>query len=61
MAQRCGLKISAVCAHANLLDPPSPSRYGTHEIIKAIRLAHLLHIRQVITTEGDPKTPFGHA
>jgi inosose dehydratase len=54
------LTATSVCAHANLLDPVSPDRYGTHQIIKAIRLAHLLGIKQVITTEGDPKTDFGH-
>ena len=50
-----------ICAHANLLDPASPDRYQTHQIIKAIKLAHLLGIPQVITTEGEPKTPFGHS
>lgn len=55
-----GIKLSSVCAHANLLDPTSPDVYGTSQIIKAIRLAHHLNISQVITTEGDPKTPFGH-
>jgi inosose dehydratase len=55
-----GLTLTSVCAHANLLDPTSPQRYGTHQIIKAIRLAHLLGVKQVITTEGDAKTPFGH-
>lgn len=53
------LKLTSVCAHANLLDPTSPDRYGTRQIIKAIRLAHLLGVTQVITTEGDPKTDFG--
>lgn len=61
LAGRYGIRLSAVCAHANLLDPASPDRYGTFQIIKAIRLAHLLGIQEVITTEGDPKTPFGHA
>ena len=28
---------------------------------KAIRLAHLLDVKQVITTEGDAKTDFGHS
>jgi inosose dehydratase len=60
MAEEAGVKLTAFCAHANLLDPPSPDTYGTAEIIKAIRLAHLLGIRHVITTEGDPKTEFGH-
>jgi inosose dehydratase len=50
-----------VCAHANLLDPASPDRYGTAQIIKAIKLAHFLGVKQVITTEGDPKTDFGHS
>jgi inosose dehydratase len=55
-----GLTITSVCAHANLLDPTSPERFGTAQIIKAIRIAHLLGVKQVITTEGDPKTDFGH-
>jgi len=60
MAEDAGLKLTSFCAHANLLDPPAPSVYSTNEIIKAIRLAKLLGIDHVITTEGDPKTPFGH-
>ncbi len=59
MARAAGVQLSAFCAHANLLDPPSPDVYGTTEIIKAIRLAHLLGIAHVITTEGEPKTAFG--
>jgi inosose dehydratase len=54
------LKMSTVCAHANLLDPAAPDVYGTFQIIKAIRLAADLGIPEVITTEGDPKTRFGH-
>jgi inosose dehydratase len=60
MARRHKLKLSTVCAHANLLDAASPEVYGTFQVIKAIRLAHLLGIKEVITTEGDPKTAFGH-
>jgi len=60
MADDAGIKLTSFCAHANLLDPPAPSTYGTNEIIKAIRLAKLLGIDHVITTEGDPKTDFGH-
>ncbi len=59
MAESAGLTLTSFCAHANLLDPPSPDVYGTTELIKAIRLARLLGIRQVITTEGEPKTEFG--
>jgi len=60
MAAAAGITLTSVCAHANLLDPPAPDVYGTTEIIKAIRLAHHLGISHVITTEGDPKTEFGH-
>lgn len=60
MAEAAGIELTAFCAHANLLDPASPSSYGTMDIIKAIRLAALLGIKHVITTEGDPKTDFGH-
>ncbi len=60
MAEDAGISLTAFCAHANLLDPASPDIYGTNEIIKAVRLAHMLGIKHVITTEGDPKTDFGH-
>lgn len=60
MAREFGLTLTSVCAHANLFDPTAPDRYGTHQIIQAIKLAHFLGVRQVITTEGDPKTDFGH-
>lgn len=59
MAADAGIELTAFCAHANLLDPTSPDVYGTAEIVKAVRLAALLGIRHVITTEGDPKTEFG--
>ncbi|MCW1925700.1 sugar phosphate isomerase/epimerase [Luteolibacter arcticus] len=60
MVRENGLTLTSVCAHANLLDPTSPDRYATTQIIKAIKLAHFLGVKQVITTEGDPKTSFGH-
>lgn len=60
MAREFNLTLTSVCAHANLLDPAAPDRYGTHQIIQAIKLAHFLGVRQVITTEGDPRTDFGH-
>ncbi|MDQ8189793.1 sugar phosphate isomerase/epimerase family protein [Roseibacillus persicicus] len=59
MAEKHELSLTAVCAHANLLDPAAPDVFGTAQIIKAIRLARDLGIKQVITTEGEPKTPFG--
>jgi inosose dehydratase len=55
-----GLTITSFCAHANLLDPAAPWRYGTAQIVKAIRSAAAIGVKHVITTEGDPKTDFGH-
>lgn len=55
-----GLTITAFCAHANLLDPAAPWRYGTAQILKAVRSAAAIGVKHVITTEGDPKTEFGH-
>ncbi len=59
MFERRGLELSSVCAHANLLDPTAPSRYGTSQIIKAVKLAGAIGVKHVITSEGDPKTDFG--
>ena len=61
MAADAGLTLTTFCAHANLLDPPGPDVYGTSQIIKAIRLAPLLGIKHVITTDGEPKTDFGRS
>lgn len=58
MAENAGLTLSTFCAHASLLEPTAPSRYGTSELIKAIRLANLLDIEHVITTEGHAGTEF---
>jgi inosose dehydratase len=55
-----GLTITSWCAHANLLDASSPARYATNEIMKAVRQAAALGVKHVITTEGDPKTAWGH-
>ena len=52
--------MTSVCAHANLLDPTAPWRYGTEQIIKAVKIAGTLGVKHVITSEGDPKTDFGH-
>ena len=57
---RYGLTITSFCAHANLLDPAAPWRYGTTQLIKAIRAAGAIGVKHVVTTEGDPKTEFGH-
>lgn len=55
-----GITMTSVCAHANLLDPTAPWRYGTSQIIKAVRIAAAIGVKHIITSEGDPKTEFGH-
>lgn len=54
-----GVTITSVCAHATLLDPTAPWRYGTSQIIKAIRIAATIGVKHVVTTEGDAHTKFG--
>jgi inosose dehydratase len=54
-----GIAITSFCAHANLLDPAAPWRYGSAQIIKAVRAAAAIGVRHVITTEGEPSTDFG--
>jgi inosose dehydratase len=46
-----GFRILSVCAHAPLLEPSSPARFGTAEIMKAVRFAAAIGVRDVITTE----------
>lgn len=54
-----GLTITSYCAHSDLLDPSAPWRYGTSQIIKAVRAAAAIGVKHVVTTEGEPVTPFG--
>lgn len=54
-----GLTITSYCAHADLLDASAPWRYGTSEIIKAVRAAGAIGVKHVVTTEGEPETAFG--
>lgn len=51
-----GLTISSIAAHAHLLDPTHPARYGTSEIMQALKLAGMLGIGYVITTEHAAST-----
>ena len=57
--EKYDMKISTVCAHANLLDPSKPSRYSTAEIMKAVRMAAAIGVKDVITTENEPHTEWG--
>ncbi len=47
---------ATVCAHAMLLEPSNPGTYGTAEIMKAIKLAAAIGIRDVVTTETDARS-----
>lgn len=49
-----GMKISTICAHANLLDPTAPSRYSTGEIMRAVQFAASIGVTEVITTDNEP-------
>ena len=52
--QKYGLEISTVCAHGWLLDPASPARFGTTEIMKAVRFAADIGVKYVVTSEDEP-------
>ena len=56
MVRQFDLTLTSVCAHANLLDPTAPDRYGTWQIIQAIKLAHFLGVKQVITARDRERT-----
>ncbi len=47
---------ATVCAHAALLEPSNPGRYGTAEIMKAVKFAAAIGVKDVITTETDPRS-----
>jgi len=51
-----GMKIATVCAHANLLDPTKPSRFGTGEIMKAVQFAAAIGVTEVVTTDSEPES-----
>ncbi|WP_369052794.1 sugar phosphate isomerase/epimerase family protein [Kineococcus terrestris] len=54
-----GLRITSFCAHADLLDASAPWRYGTGQVVKAVRAAAAIGVPHVVTTEGEPVTAFG--
>jgi inosose dehydratase len=59
MFDKHGLEISSMAAHAHLLDPSTPARYGNSEIMKAIKLAATIDVKYVVTTELEPETEWG--
>ncbi len=51
---------STVCAHAGLLEPSSPGIYGTNEIMKAVQFAAAIGIKDIVTTDTDPRSEWAH-
>ncbi len=54
--QKYEIQPSTVCAHATLLEPSNPGAFGTAEIMKAIQFAAAIGIKDVVTTETDPRS-----
>lgn len=59
--EKYGIEPTAVCAHAALLEPSSPGTYGTAEIMKAIQFAAAIGIKDVVTTDTDPRSPWARS
>jgi len=51
-----GIAIATISAHACLLEATNPGEYQTAEIMKAIRFAAAIGVRDVVTTETIPKS-----
>lgn len=54
--EKYGITPTTVCAHATLLEPSNPGKYGTAEIMKAIHFAAAVGIRNIVTTDTDPRS-----
>ncbi|MBC5647380.1 sugar phosphate isomerase/epimerase family protein [Christensenella tenuis] len=54
--EKYGMNIMTLSAHASLLEPSSPANFATSEIMKAIKFAAAIGIRDVITTETFAKS-----
>lgn len=61
MFERHGITPLTVCAHAGLLEPSNPGIYGTAEIMKAIQFAAAIGIKDVVTTDTDPRSEWAHS
>ncbi len=58
--EKYGITPSTVCAHAGLLEPSSPGTYGTYEIMKAVQFAAAIGIKDIVTTDTDPRSQWAH-
>ena len=54
--EKYGITPSTVCAHAALLEPSNPGVYSTSEIMKAVKFAAAIGIKDVVTTDTDPRS-----
>jgi inosose dehydratase len=54
--EKYGITPSTVCAHAGLLEPSNPGIYGNAEIVKAVKFAAAIGIKDVVTTDTDPRS-----
>jgi inosose dehydratase len=54
--EKYGIAPSTVCAHAGLLEPSNPGVFGTSEVMKAVKFAAAIGIKDVVTTETDPRS-----
>ncbi len=59
--EKHGIEPSTVCAHAGLLEPSNPGVFGTAEIMKAVRFAAAIGIKDVVTTDTDPRSEWAHS
>jgi len=51
-----GITPSTVCAHAGLMEPSNPGIYSTAEIMKAVKFAAAIGVKDVVTTDTHPQS-----
>ena len=56
-----GITPTTVCAHAGLLEPSNPGVYGTAEIMKAVKFAAAIGIKDVVTTDTEPHSEWARS
>ncbi len=59
--QKYEMTPSTVCAHACLLEPSNPGIYGTAEIMKAVQFAAAIGVKDVVTSEMDPRSEWAES
>ncbi len=59
--EKYGIAPSSVCAHAGLLEPSNPAVFATDEIMKAVKFAAAIGIKDVVTTETEPCSQWAHS